>query len=87
MTLPGMPIKVGDAIEPGQMEIGRRRPGDTAKFVGEARAAPRRTWLVLTLCMTCNPRTGVYCTEHNARNWWLTKWGRAGKENAPGSTS
>lgn len=39
--------------------------------------APRpKIWLVLALCPHCVPRFSQYCSEHNAANWWLTKWGR-----------
>lgn len=50
--------------------------------------APLRTWLVLTGCLDCNPRTGRYCRNHDEKNWWLTEWGNGGaKRNAPGSTT
>lgn len=95
MTLPGMPARIGD---PGVFACG---PRDIAPWETEpvpaarplaavpygATAPARRTWLVLTNCMQCNPRTGIYCKDHNAANWWLTQWGGGRKRNAPGSTT
>lgn len=78
--LPGMPLQLGD---PGVFMCG---PADIAPW--ERDVAPRRpvrpvpppatpgAWLVLSTCPHCLPRAGRYCHDHDANNWWLTKWGR-----------
>lgn len=80
-TLPGMPLAVGDPgvfvcgpadIAPWEADVAPRRP---VRAAAPARAA-RPGWLVLGSCPSCLPRTGRYCSEHDANNWWLTKWGR-----------
>jgi hypothetical protein len=83
--LPGMPLRVGD---PGVFVCGPQdiapwesaRPGSLTQqgrlsnTSNDVPAAPRPApaWLVLALCPHCNPRTGGYCHDHNATNWWLT---------------
>lgn len=78
VTLPGMPIAVGD---PGVFICG---PGDVAPWEqtshrpplsGPApRRAPSGVWLVARLCIGCRFRDGVpvYCGLHSRENWWLT---------------
>jgi len=64
------------------------------RAAGPTQGARRRAWLVLALCLACR-RRGSYCSEHDARNWWLTRSGLgrgkpmarpgvSGTENAPG---
>lgn len=80
-VLPGMPPAIGD---PGVFVCG---PADIAPWEHEdvaprrpvrpaAPARPRAAWLVLSICPDCLPRTGRYCRQHDANNWWLTNWGR-----------
>ena len=76
MTLPGMPLAACDLFicGPGDIQPEPRRAVRTARpSLAVVRPAPR--WLVLTGCLTCNDRTGIYCREHRADNWWLTVWG------------
>ncbi len=75
MTLPGMPLAAGD---PGLFicKIDDGAPRAAAAPPAPPPAPRPKVWLVLSLCPHCSPRLRLYCTEHNAHNWWLTKWGR-----------
>lgn len=77
VQLPGMPLApsdvhvctgIGDGQPPVRLHVlpAQRPPLDTVS----------RSWLVLTLCPSCNVVTGRYCSDHNVTNWWLTRWGR-----------
>lgn len=86
MTLPGMPVRIGD---PGVFVCGPRdiAPWESAPARGRKRApAPAiapdhgRAWLVLGMCPRCNPVTGRYCTDHDANNWWLTTMASSGRK-------
>lgn len=64
MTLPNMPIRVGDPgvfackiTDGGPAPAATPDPGPAAVMAG--------VWLVLTLCQHCNARTGRYCHLHN----------------------
>lgn len=54
----------------------RTRKAANAGVASEQKRAPARVWLVLALCPRCVARTGYYCPDHAAGNWWLTNWGR-----------
>lgn len=64
------PVRVPAPRRPSVLESVRAGAGD------EQKRAPRLVWLVLATCRHCNPRTGRYCTDHDAGNWWLTRRNR-----------
>jgi hypothetical protein len=76
MTLPGMPLAVGDPglfickIDDGAPPAVRKAANAGVGFAQVQSSG----WLVAELCPACSPR--AYCREHNSTNWWLTHWGR-----------
>lgn len=73
MTLPGMPLATSDVFI---CKIDDGAPRDRPRRVVPAAPVRRAVWLVLGSCPHCLPKIGRYCHDHDANNWWLTKWGR-----------
>lgn len=79
MTLPGMPLQVGD---PGVFVCGpediapweNSRPRSLALQTPAAGGVPRGVWLVLHLCQRC-ARIRSYCSDHRVD--WVFR-GRGG---------
>lgn len=98
MTLPGMPIRVGDPgvfvcgpqdVAPWESVRPVRKAARAGAGVEQVRAPrPPAVWLVLAMCPDCVYMTGRYCRDHNSSNWWLTTMASAPRNgNAPGSTA
>jgi hypothetical protein len=71
-----MPIALGD---PGvfvcTIDDGMPRPPAPAPQPRPLRMIRPGIWLVLALCPHCI-YPARYCHDHDAANWWLTKWRR-----------
>lgn len=70
MTLPGMPIRAGDAgvfiCGPADMAPWESAPLRPAPAVPRPRAPwTGAGWIVLNTCRQCNSRTGRYCNTHD----------------------
>lgn len=83
-TLPGMPLAAGDVFVCGPEDIAPwEQPRRHLAAVPPAPVRrPQPVWLVLATCPHCNPRTGHYCREHDATNWWLETMASAKRKNA-----